>query len=163
MSHFFTGVFREQTYRLSYVFQHKFRSQITLELLPFQDNALISNRGCCFPPSSQMGPLVSERQFCTGAGGLTPGGLRRSIRADTYTQGTKWVTMTKFLFRFSTHPLKLEREDAASAHVQADLVGVQLCSACKGLKRNHKFIDCIKEKHGADGKMVWGRKGEGGY
>ena len=56
---------------------------------------------------------------------------RRSIRADICTQGTKWVTMAKFLFRSSTHPIKLQRGDAVLAHVQADLVGVSLCLAFK--------------------------------
>lgn len=44
---------------------------------------------------------------------------------------------------------------SASAHVEVDLVGVWLCLAFKGLKRNHKFIDRVKRKRD---KMAWGRE-----
>lgn len=70
---------------------------------------------------------------CTEAGGLTPGGPCRSIRADTYTQRTAWVMMATFLLQSSAHPIKLERGEAASAHVRADLVGVCRCLAFKVL------------------------------
>lgn len=98
--------------RVSYVFRHKCRSQITLELLPFQEIAFFSNRGCCFHLLFRQGHLFQRdslhKSWCSHARWAL------QIYPSWHLHpGDKVSHDGKVLLRSSPHPIKLEREDVS--------------------------------------------------